>query len=198
MSWSHFEQMAADYASARPPYPAAIFDLLRDEGATGPGLRVLEVGAGAGLATVELVASGCEVVALEPGRDLGALLRQALPGVHVLPTRLEDADLPVAAFDSVVAATSLHWVDLSAGVPALHSTLRPGGLLAVFRTVFGDETVETEFRDRVRRIVAAREPHAESSPEWRPTMSELTAGGYFRPVRSERWRWSVEIGRAHV
>jgi len=114
-SW-HFERMAADYASARPPYPAVIFEVMRAEGAIGPGLRVLEVGAGAGLATRELVAAGSQVVAIEPGRALGSLL-EAVPGVRVLPTTLEDAELPVAGFDSVVAATSLHWVDLSVGLP---------------------------------------------------------------------------------
>ena len=24
-------------------------------------------------------------------------------------------------------------------------------------------------------------------------MTELSAGGYFRPVRSERWKWSIEL-----
>ncbi|HEX4685648.1 MAG TPA: class I SAM-dependent methyltransferase [Nocardioides sp.] len=192
-SW-HFERMAADYASARPPYPAVIFEVLRAEGAIGPGPRVLEVGAGAGLATRELVAAGSQVVAIEPGRALGSLLEEAVPGVRVLPTTLEDADLPVAGFDCVVAATSLHWVDLSVGLPRLHATLSPGGVLAVFRTNFGDDAVETEFHDRVNQIVAARGPKTgASSPEWRPTMVELSAGGYFQPVRTEDWRWSVDL-----
>jgi SAM-dependent methyltransferase len=191
--------MAADYASARPPYPTAIFDVLASEGAIGPGLRVLEVGAGAGLATRELVASGSRVVALEPGRSLRSLLEEAVPEAEVLSGRLEDADLPVAAFDSVVGATSMHWVDLDVGLPKLHSTLRPGGRLAVFRTIFGDDTDDSEFRDRVKRIVAVRRlKPVQSSSEWRPTMIELTAGGYFRPVRSQRWRWSADLTTSQV
>src|SRR5262249_21704377 len=59
---------------------------------------------------------------------------------------------------------------------------------------FGDDTVDTAFRDHVDRIVAARGPNAgQDSLEWRPTMSELTAGGYFRHVRSDRWRWTVDL-----
>lgn len=194
VSWSHFERMAAHYASARPPYPPEIFDVLVSEGAMGSGLRVLEVGAGAGLATREIVASGSHVVALEPGHDLSELLGTAVPGVQVLVTNLEEADLPVATFDSAIAATSMHWVDLSVGLPKLHSTLRPHGLLAVFRTIFGDETVGTEFRDRVTQIVARREPKVERTlPGSRPTMVELSEGGYFQPVRSDSWRWSVEL-----
>lgn len=196
MRWQHFERLAADYASARPPYPAVIFDVLSSERVIGPGLRVLEVGAGAGLATRELVASGSHVVALEPGEALCTLLEETVPGVQVLTSRFEDADLPTAGFDSVVAATSMHWVDLSLGLPKAHDVLRPDGALAAFRTVFGDDTYETEFRDRVRQIVADRDvPTGGSSlePEARPTMDELSVGDFFEPVRSEAWRWSVEL-----
>jgi len=194
MSWSHFERMADDYATARPPYPSVIFQVLRAERVIGPGLRVLEVGAGAGLATRELVASGSQVVAVEPGRDLSELLEQAVPGAEILFSTLEDVPLPSKAFDSVVAATAMHWVDLSVGLPKLRSTLKPGGRLAVFRTIFGDETVQTPFRDRVNQIVATREPDGKATPpEPRPTMAELSADGHFQPARSGRWRWTVDL-----
>ena len=194
VSWTHFERMAGVYADARPPYPEALFDVLRVQGVIGPGLRVLEVGAGAGLATRALVEAGSEVVALEPGPDLATLLRQAVPEVAVIMRRLEDAVLPASAFDSVVAATSLHWVDLSTALPALHASLRPSGALAVFRHVFGDHGVPTPFRDRVDEIVAARAADS-SAPrsEERPTMSELMSGGWFEPVGTDHWRWSIDL-----
>jgi SAM-dependent methyltransferase len=194
VSWLHFERMAGEYASARPPYPDAVFDALRAEHVIGPGIRVLEVGAGAGLATRALVSSGSEVVAIEPGRELAALLRREVPGAAVVVGRLEDAALPVRAFDSVVAATSLHWVDLAVGLPRLHATLRPSGRLAVLRNVFGDGSVPTDFRERVDEIVARRgtAPRGTGSDE-RPTMAELASGGWFEPCRTERWRWSVDL-----
>lgn len=197
MSWQHFERMAADYTAARPPYPRAVWDLLLAEGAIGPGLDVLEVGAGAGLATTELVASGSRVVALEPGPDLAALLAAAVPEAQVLATRLEDADLTPGSCDAAVAATSLHWVDLAVGLPRLHSALRPGGLLAVVRTVFGDDSFATPFRDRVQQLVDARGGRAGPS-EPRPTPTELGQGGWFRLVRSEAWPWSITMTTAQV
>jgi hypothetical protein len=118
---------------------------------------------------------------------------------RVLQSRLEDAQLPPAEFDSVVAATSLHWVDLDVGLPILHSTLRPAGLLAVFRTIFGDDSIDTGFRRRVSQIVSARATGVDSAPrEWRPTIDELTAGDLFRPVRSDRWPWSVDLTSEQV
>ncbi|NUS50987.1 MAG: class I SAM-dependent methyltransferase [Nocardioidaceae bacterium] len=199
MSGMHFERMAAEYAGARPPYPGVVFDTLETAGVIGDGRRVLEIGAGAGLATEELVRRGSEVTALEPGPRLAALIRDAVPAVReVLPVRLEDAHLDAGVFDSVVAATSLHWVDLSVGLPVIHGALRPHGWLAVWRTVFGDDDVRTPFRDRVHEIVSRRDQRDEPAGELRPTVDELAAGGWFEPVRTEHWRWSIDLSARQV
>ncbi|MEJ7756216.1 MAG: class I SAM-dependent methyltransferase [Nocardioidaceae bacterium] len=188
----HFERMAAEYVSARPPYPRGVYEVLKAEGVIGPGTRLLEIGAGAGLATRELVRSGSEVVAIEPGRKLVGLLDEEVPAVPVLLARLEDAELPEGSFDSVVAATSMHWVNLSIGLPKVHAALREGGLLAVWRNRFGDDSVSTEFRRRVEQIVASRGPRGTGAPraDDRPVMEELAAGD-----GSSRYGPSTGVGR---
>lgn len=205
----HFERMASRYAGARPPYPPDLFATLRAEGVIGPGTRVLEIGAGSGLATADLVRSGSEVVAVEPGRELAHLLQTSVPEAAVLPAAVEDVELPPAAFDSVVAATSLHWVDLTRTLPRLHRTLRPGGWLAVWRHLFGDPDVRTAFRDRVQEIITRRDPSRSPSPspgshapgssgDSRPTVEELSADGWFLPARSQTWRWSADLDAVQI
>lgn len=195
----HFESMAAEYESARPPYPAALYDLLAVEGVTGPGKRLLEVGAGTGLATAELVGSGSIVTAIEPGADLAAILAAKVPSatVHVRP--IEEVDLPPGAFDAVVAATSIHWVDLDLALPAFHSALVPGGQLAVWRHYFSSD-VQTAFRDRVSEVVARRPSPVEQQGQRRnrTSMEELAAGAYFAPVKSESWQWSIDLRTEQV
>lgn len=197
MSGTHFEEMAAEYARARPPYPDVVFETLEQAGVIGPGRRVLEIGAGAGLATGLMLDRGSDVVALEPGRRLAAILSEVAPAADVLVAGLEDAELADADFDSAVAATAMHWVDLSVALPKLHRALRPGGLLAVWRTVFGDDSVETDFRKVVGAIVARRGKSG-PAPEPRPTVDELTTGGWFDHVRTEHWRWSIELDAEEV
>ena len=197
----HFEGMADEYALARPPYPPVVFEELARLGVIGAGIDVLEVGAGSGLATRELLATGSRVTALEPGERLACLLATANPAARVIVTRLEDAGLPDRGFDSVVAATSMHWVDLGLGLPILSRAVRPGGWLAVWRNIFGDETVTTTpFRKHVDRITAARPGHRpeEGLREHRPTMDELADGGWFTPVDTITWRWSVDLTTEQV
>lgn len=200
MSGMHFERMATEYAGARPPYPSGLYDVLRAEGVIAPGRQVLEIGAGSGLATREIVGSGSEVIAIEPGEGLAGLLRRDVPEASVIVATVEDAELPDSSFDSVVAATSMHWVDLSVGLPKLHSVVRPGGWLAVWRHLFGDDDVDTAFRRGVREVVAQRGGGDPAAPraDARPTMEELAAGGWFEPVRTERWRWSIELHTEQV
>lgn len=190
--------MAGDYVNSRPPYPEAVYQALRAAGVIGPGIRVLEIGAGAGLATRELVNSGSEVVALEPGAELAKLLKAGIPGASTVVGRLEDAALPDCAFDSAVAATSMHWVDLSVGLPKIHAALRPDGWLGVWRTIFGDDTIDTEFRDRVKQIVAKRNNRVAPRADDAPSLEELAAGGWFKPAATERWRWSTDLSTDQV
>lgn len=191
----HFESVAEDYAAARPQYPQQLYDRLAAMGVIGPGKRILEVGAGSGQATAPLVERGCLVTAIEPGPGLAASLRAAVPAAVVLADPVEVAALPTGAFDSVVAATSLHWVDLPAALPRLHDALVPGGSLAVWRTVYGDPRTRTPFRDAVAAIVAARSSATvhRDSLDPRPTLAELTSGGFFAPVETWTHPWQVDL-----
>ncbi len=192
---NHFESVAASYGSARPPYPSVLYDTLAQHGVIGAGRRILEIGAGSGEATKELVRRGSAVVAVEPGPGLAARLQRTCPESSVVVSRIEDVDLPARSFDSVVAATSMHWVDLPTMLPRLDRALVPSGLMAVWRTVYGDPRVWTPFRQAVREIVARRspsdQPHDPLDP--RPSVEELEAMGNFRLVRSWQWPWQIDL-----
>lgn len=198
----HFDGVADTYGAARPPYPSALYDLLTERQVIGAGRQVLEIGAGTGGATRELLDRGCEVWAVEPGPALANRLRAACPEATVIEDRVEYAELPAAPVSSVVAAAALHWADLGVALPRLHAALRPAGQLAVWRTIFGDPRVDTPFWRRVHDIVAARA----GSPavvggdplDPRPTVAELTAGGFFRHRGTWEWAWPIDLDSHQV
>jgi len=118
-----FEAVADEYDAGRPSYPDGVFLAL------GPlaGIRVLDVGAGTGIATRALIARHANVIAIDPGREL---LRRAMTHTEGLLTVVADgAALPVRSnvVDLVCFAQSWHWLDPSTRVAEIHRVLRPNG-----------------------------------------------------------------------
>ncbi|HVM27087.1 MAG TPA: methyltransferase domain-containing protein, partial [Mycobacteriales bacterium] len=101
-----FEALVDDYDAARPDYPPSLYAALPDL----DGRRVLEVGAGTGLATRGLLAAGADVVATDLGPRMLGRLHASLPAVPVAVARAEALPFAAAAFDGVCAAQAWHWV----------------------------------------------------------------------------------------
>jgi len=123
---------AKAYDAYRPGYPARLFDelwLLADR--ANP--KVVEIGAGTGQATSDFASRGASVVALEPdARLVTILVEKSLPNVEVVPSTFERWEAPEWPFDIVASAQAWHWVDQDVGADKAASTLRSGGLLALW------------------------------------------------------------------
>ncbi|MGA5268696.1 class I SAM-dependent methyltransferase [Streptomyces lydicamycinicus] len=132
-----FDAVAAQYAAARPGYPPALFDAIEElAGLPLAGARVLDVGAGTGIATRLLAERGARVTAVEPGAAMAAELHAAHPAVPLVRA-LGDA-LPFrddAGFDLVGYAQAWHWTEPARSVPEALRVLRPGGALALWWNV---------------------------------------------------------------
>jgi SAM-dependent methyltransferase len=131
----------ANYHAARPPYPEATWQALRERANLKPGIAILEIGAGTGLATAPLLAHDpVRLVAVEPNARLAAFLRSCIadPRLEVLATPFESVDLPQNSFDLAASATAFHWLDAVPALRRIHDLLRPGGAVALWWNVFGD------------------------------------------------------------
>jgi SAM-dependent methyltransferase len=128
----------ASYDAGRPGHPDQVYEVLGERCGLGPGSHVLEIGPGTGQVTFRLLALGADVVAVEPDPELAAFVRERASGpVTFIPSSLEEASLPSAAFDLAVAASSFHWVDEDVGLTQLYASLRPSGWIALWWTLFG-------------------------------------------------------------
>ncbi len=130
----------AAYDAARPGHPARVYEILAERCGLRAGASVLEVGPGTGQATRRLAGLGADpLVAVEPNAALAAHLDDALGArVELWVVALEDAGLPSARFDLAVAASSFHWVEEERGLAKLFDTVRPGGWVALWWTIFGE------------------------------------------------------------
>lgn len=196
-----FDGVADDYHAARPGYPPALYDDLVDLGALGEGTRVLEVGPGTGQASADLAARGGHVTAVELGANLAAILRARFATTGEVEVVEGDAlalDLPVSGYDLIASGTAWHWLAPDRAVSWAHERLAPGGWLAVWWHVFGDDGERDDpFGDAVGPLLDRLFPSRGTSSgsfalDTEARVAELTAGGRFGHVTERRYRW---VGR---
>ncbi len=154
----HFSAHAADYAAARPDYPAALFEWLADR-VDGHELA-WDCATGNGQAAGALARHFARVIATDASAEQ---IANAVPGPHV-EYRVATAEAPglgPASVDLVTVAQALHWFDRPRFYAAARSVLRPGGLIAVW--CYGLFTITPSLDDCTRdfytRVVG---------PDWPP------------------------------
>ncbi len=141
------------YEDGRPDYPDRVYQVLAERCGLRPAIRILEIGPGTGLVTRRLLAAGASVIAVEPDPGLAGYLAGTHPDVEVVASTLEEAALPAGAFDLSVAATSLHWVDQQIGLTKIGASVKPGGWVAVWWTLFRDPGRPDPFAEAVEGIL---------------------------------------------
>ena len=155
-----FDTAPDDYADGRPGYPDRLFQLLMKRCGLTEGTAVLEVGAGAGQATLPLLRIGARMTLVEPGRALAEVVAERTAGMdaRIVTDTFEDADLSSESYDIVASATAFHWVDPDVGYRKCASLLRVGGWLALWWNVYGDDDRPDPFEDALRPILQTKAP----------------------------------------
>lgn len=124
------------YDRGRPSFSDRIVRWGLARSGFSPGDRVLEIGAGSGQLTAELLRVGAAVTALEPSDGLAELLRSS----HQDGTRgaLEVHGVTFERFESsgrfalVTAANAFHWIDPDVSYRKAADLLAPTGRLCLF------------------------------------------------------------------
>ncbi len=176
-----FGGIADAYEAARPGYPPVAVSWLvhPDE------VRVVDVGAGTGKLSRALLATGHEVVAVDPSAEMLTVLRTQTPDIGTLVGTGEQLPIPDGSVDAVSYAQAWHWVDPPAASAEAARVLRPGGTLALVWN-FRDERVEW-----VRELGVAM--RAETS-QYTPGADEFPHVGepFGAPERAQfEWRQTV-------
>ncbi len=127
---SSFGETADAYLRHRPGYPETVFDTLTSA-LQGPTQTCIDLGAGAGLASLPLAHRFDQVIAVEPDQRMLAVM-PPLGAITRVATTAEAVDFPDQSADAVVCATSFHWMDQQVVLANAHRWLRSGGVFFAF------------------------------------------------------------------
>ena len=126
-----FAAGADAYERGRPEYSPEAVERLIAELAIGPGSRVLDLAAGTGKLTRQLVGTGAELVAVEPVAEMRAKLQEVLPVAEAIEGTAESIPLPNHSVDAVVVGQAFHWFDGIRAVSEIRRVLKPEGALGL-------------------------------------------------------------------
>ncbi len=167
-------RMAENYLF-RPPYPAEVYDKLLELMSGRPRI-LLDAGCGTGKITLGMIDHVDRADAVDPSEAMLGVAR-SLAGANSLKIRWIHSTMENASLDPpyglIVAASSIHWMDLDRVLPRFGDALADGAMLAVLD---GDAPVDAPWEREETAFmidfVAAREGRR---PKWWKTVSERFA-----------------------
>ena len=129
------------YNAARPSYPHEALEFLVSTFGIDETSTVLDLGAGTGIFTRQLLPFVGEVIAVEPSESMRASFRTSTPGIEIFDGNDVAIPLDDEAVDAVMVAQAFHWFDAPRALVEIHRVLcRNGGLGLVWNE--RDESVE--------------------------------------------------------
>lgn len=127
-----FNQRADYYDRARPGYaPEAVQAIM---GWVKAEAKAVDIGAGTGIFTRELLRHGIETYAVEPNAQMRAKLEKNLGTeykLHIVAASAEETGLPADSFDLITAASSFHWLDTAAFLAECQRILKREGIVCL-------------------------------------------------------------------
>ncbi|HEV3408575.1 MAG TPA: methyltransferase domain-containing protein [Gaiellaceae bacterium] len=184
-----FGRSVDEYERARPGYPPEGVAWLVERLAITSSNTVLDLAAGTGKLTRQLLPTGAAIVAVEPIAEMRARLERELPGVDTLDGTAEDIPLPDSAVDAVAVGQAFHWFANARALAEIHRVLRPGRRLGLIWNA-RDESV-----DWVARLSDIVEPHRGDVPRYvsRRWERAFATATLFGPLEERQFPFAHEL-----
>jgi SAM-dependent methyltransferase len=147
-----FDVAASSYDAFMGRWSRLLSGPFADFAGVRAGWRVLDVGAGTGALTAELVArlGSAHVVAVDPSASFAGALHDRFPDLEIREAAAESLPFSASWFDGALAQLVVHFMsDPVAGLTEMARVVKPGGVVATTVWDYGGR------RDPLRQFWAA-------------------------------------------
>lgn len=130
-----FNENVENYDKWRPSYCNELFKDILAFSQIEQGKKAIEIGIGTGQATRPFLETGCELTAIELGKDLSEYSKlkfREYKNFTVCNTVFEEFECPNYSIDLIYSATAFHWIPDEIGYPKAFKLLKNDGTLALF------------------------------------------------------------------
>ncbi len=123
-----FGNAAHEYELGRPRWPQELIDRVVRELELAADATVLDLGAGTGKLTRDLVPRFARVIAVEPDDAMRVVFEEVVPEAEALAGSAEAIPLDADSVDAVFSAEAFHWFASDETVAEIARVLRPRAL----------------------------------------------------------------------
>jgi SAM-dependent methyltransferase len=177
-----FAAAAPTYARIRPTYARGAIGAIKER--TPRGGTVVDLAAGTGILSGQLVRARLDVVAVEPVEEMLVQFVRTLPQVPVVRGVAEAMPVGDAQADTVVAGEAFHWFDVPRALSEVARVLRPGGRLMMLWNRRDDSV---DWVQQYGRIVVSERPEGRPYPQHADWAEEVDLAGAFGGHLLERF-----------
>ncbi|MBW9172833.1 class I SAM-dependent methyltransferase [Clostridium estertheticum] len=130
-----FNEDVKNYDKWRPTYCKELFNDIIQYSKLDRNKKAVEVGVGTGQASLPFLMTGCDVTAIELGKNLAEYSKEKFKeykNFSVYNTSFEDFECNDNSIDILYSATAFHWIPEDIGYPKALKVLKNDGTLALF------------------------------------------------------------------
>jgi SAM-dependent methyltransferase len=180
------------YQSARPGYPFDAVAYLVERLRINAASRVLDVAAGTGLFTKELLAFTSHVVAVEPSEGMREEFARQLPSLRVVEGVAEHLAFEDGSFDALTVAQAFHWFDAEVALVEFARVLAQGGGLGL---LWNERDESVSWVDELSHAILW---HQQRPYDMATDFAPVVASGGFLDVERKVFKHSQMMDRASL
>ncbi len=177
LEWT-FDTNAETYEKLRPGYPSELYSDIFAQIALNSTSNAVEIGIGGGQATLPILNTGCNLVAVEYGKNFTELCREKFkdyPNFTAVTAKFEDFVCDKESCDLIYSASAFHWIPEKIGYAKVFEMLKSGGMFARFANHPYKDLSRPELWNEIQEIYSVYMPNSKSPDEYTESDAESRA-----------------------